>query len=64
MPVAERRPLAFTWRFATIEAPAKVDKLLGACSAWRPDLLVFESADLADQFEIAGAVPTSAPGLS
>ncbi len=47
LPVPERRPLAFTWRFAMIEAPAKVDQLHDVCSAWRPDLLVFESADLA-----------------
>jgi UDP:flavonoid glycosyltransferase YjiC (YdhE family) len=47
MPVSERRPFAFTWRFATIEAPAKIEDLRGACSAWHPDLLVHESADLA-----------------
>lgn len=47
LPVPARRPFAFTWRFATIEAPAKRDALHDACRGWRPDLVVHESADLA-----------------
>lgn len=47
LPVAARRPFAFTWRFATIEAPAKLDALHEASRAWCPDLVVHESADLA-----------------
>ena len=47
VPPGERRPLLFTRRFATLEAPAKVDALHAVTSAWKPDLLVFGSADLA-----------------
>jgi UDP:flavonoid glycosyltransferase YjiC (YdhE family) len=47
VPPGERRPLLFTRRFATLEAPAKVDALHAVTSAWKPDLLIFGSADLA-----------------
>ena len=47
LPPGERRPLSFMWRFATIEAPAKLDELRSAVEVWKPDLMVHESADLA-----------------
>ena len=47
LPPQERRPLAFTWRFATVDAPAKVDTLRRIVATWQPDLVVHESADLA-----------------
>jgi UDP:flavonoid glycosyltransferase YjiC (YdhE family) len=47
IPPLERRPLTFTYRFATVEAPAKVGDLRHAVHTWRPDLLVFETGDLA-----------------
>jgi UDP:flavonoid glycosyltransferase YjiC (YdhE family) len=46
LPPAERRPLNFTWRFATIEAPAKLGPLQAVATAWEPDLLVHDAADL------------------
>ncbi|MEP6976942.1 MAG: hypothetical protein ABI948_02695 [Thermoleophilia bacterium] len=33
MPPHERRPFVFTWRFAEIDAPAKIDELHAAASA-------------------------------
>jgi len=47
LPPDERRPYGFTWRFATVDAPAKVDQLLGEVTAWQPALVVHETADLA-----------------
>ena len=47
MPVPDRRPLSFTWRFATIEAPSRLVPLRDTARAYRPDLLVHGSADLA-----------------
>ena len=47
MPIADRRPYAFTWRFATVEAPGKLSDLMEAAERLEPDLLVYESADLA-----------------
>lgn len=47
MPIAERRPYAFTWRFAKVEAPGKLPDLMEAAARLEPDLLVYESADLA-----------------
>ena len=47
MPIAERRPYAFTWRFAKVEAPGKLADLMEAAARLEPDLLVYESADLA-----------------
>jgi UDP:flavonoid glycosyltransferase YjiC (YdhE family) len=47
LPIAERRPLAFTTRFAKLEAPAKVGALRALVDDWRPELLVHDSADLA-----------------
>ena len=47
MPVPERRPFAFTWRFGTLEAPTKVPALQEIVSAWNPDVVIHESADLA-----------------
>jgi UDP:flavonoid glycosyltransferase YjiC (YdhE family) len=47
LPVPERRPLAFSTRFAKLEAPAKLAALVAAAEAWRPDMLVHDSADLA-----------------
>ena len=47
VPIPERRPYAFTWRFARFEAPAKVDALEAVVRSWCPELLVFEPGDLA-----------------
>ena len=47
IPIAERRPYAFTWRFATVEAPGKLPDLMEAATRFEPDLLVYESGDLA-----------------
>jgi UDP:flavonoid glycosyltransferase YjiC (YdhE family) len=47
VPIAERRPLAFTFRFGALEAPEKLGPLQEALREWGPDLLVYESADLA-----------------
>lgn len=46
MPPHERRPFVFTWRFAEIDAPAKIGDLHAVATAWGPDLVVYESADL------------------
>lgn len=47
LPVTRRRPLVFTRVFACVDAPAKADELLAAASAWQPDLIVHDAADLA-----------------
>jgi UDP:flavonoid glycosyltransferase YjiC (YdhE family) len=47
VPPHERRPETFAYRFATLDAPAKVDALLTEATAWQPDLIVHETADLA-----------------
>lgn len=46
IPPAERRPYAFTWRFATVDAPAKLAELQAVAAAWRPDLIVHDAAEL------------------
>lgn len=47
LPPSDRRRFAYAWRFASLDAPAKLDDLLQAARVWRPDLIVHESADLA-----------------
>ena len=47
VPPHERRPEAFSFRFATLDAPAKLDALLSEATAWQPELIVHETADLA-----------------
>ncbi len=47
LPPDERRPYGFSSRFATIDAPAKLEELRAAATEWKPDLIVHESADLA-----------------
>ena len=47
VPPHERRPLNFRNRFAILDAPAKLDALLAEATAWQPDLIVHETADLA-----------------
>ena len=47
LPPLERRVLAFSGRFGKVVAPAKLPELHAAASTWEPDLVVFESADLA-----------------
>jgi UDP:flavonoid glycosyltransferase YjiC (YdhE family) len=47
LPIAERRPLAFTTRFAKLEAPAKLGALGARVDDWLPGLLVHDSGDLA-----------------
>ena len=46
LPPAERRPLAYTWRFAHIDAPAKLPELLRVAKEWRAELLVHDAAEL------------------
>jgi UDP:flavonoid glycosyltransferase YjiC (YdhE family) len=46
LPPTERRPFAYTWRFARIDAPAKLPELLRVAKDWRPDLLVHDAAEL------------------
>jgi UDP:flavonoid glycosyltransferase YjiC (YdhE family) len=47
IPPAERRPMAFTHRFAIVDSPSKLPELLAAANSWRPDLLVHDAAELA-----------------
>ena len=47
LPPNERRPFAFSSRFAAIEAPGKIAELRAVAAEWQPDLIVHESADLA-----------------
>jgi UDP:flavonoid glycosyltransferase YjiC (YdhE family) len=47
IPPHERRPETFAYRFATLDAPAKLDALLFEATAWQPDMIVHETADLA-----------------
>ena len=55
LPISERRPFSFTWRFGTLEAPAKLDELKEVVGTWRPELVVHESADLAAPIVAAAA---------
>lgn len=47
LPPLERRVRGFAGRFGAVAAPAKLGELHAAAGAWAPDLVVFESADLA-----------------
>ncbi len=47
MPFPERRPHGFSRRFALLDAPARVVDLRRQAEAWKPDLIVHESAELA-----------------
>ena len=47
LPIGERRPFAYRWRFGEIDSPARLDGLRAAARAWRPSLLVHDSAELA-----------------
>ncbi len=51
---------AFAGRFGVIEAPAKLDALVGVLADWRPDLVVHDSADLAAPIAAAAAGVPSA----
>ena len=46
LPPAERRPVAYASRFAHIDAPSKLPDLLRVATAWGPDLLVHDAAEL------------------
>ena len=46
IPPPERRTFAYTYRFAHVDAPAKLPELLRAATHWRPDLLVHDAAEL------------------
>jgi UDP:flavonoid glycosyltransferase YjiC (YdhE family) len=46
LPPLERRPYAFTARFALIEAPERLAGVRNAASSSEPDLIVHESGDL------------------
>lgn len=52
---ATRRPVAFTGRFAEIEAPRRMVDLRTLVDADRPDLVIHESADLAAPIAAAAA---------
>ena len=54
LPIPERRPQAFTNRFALIDSPARLDDLRDHAAAWRPDVIVHESAELAGPVVAAG----------
>ena len=43
---AERRPVAYTTRFARVDAPAKLPELLRVAKDWRPELLVHDASEL------------------
>jgi UDP:flavonoid glycosyltransferase YjiC (YdhE family) len=47
LPPESRRPEAFTTIFALTHAPQKLSALLAAARSWRPDAIVYDSADLA-----------------
>ena len=47
LPPEERRPLAFSGNFALVHAPAKLPGLLDVAEAYRADVIVWDSADLA-----------------
>lgn len=47
VPVHDRRPAAFRTRFGRVEAPGRIDGLHEVAARWSPDLVVYESADLA-----------------
>jgi UDP:flavonoid glycosyltransferase YjiC (YdhE family) len=47
LPIPERRPFVYSQRFALIEAPARIDQLREHARAFRPDLLIHESGELA-----------------
>jgi UDP:flavonoid glycosyltransferase YjiC (YdhE family) len=47
LPIPERRRFVFSQRFALLEAPARIDGLRTHAQAFRPDLIVHESAELA-----------------
>lgn len=47
LPIDSRRPFAYRWRFARLDAPAKVQELKRHAESWSPDLIVHDSSDLA-----------------
>jgi UDP-N-acetylglucosamine transferase subunit ALG13 len=47
LPISERRPYAYRWRFAEIDSPARLPALRRAAEAWKPELLIHESSELA-----------------
>jgi UDP:flavonoid glycosyltransferase YjiC (YdhE family) len=47
LPIPERRTFAYAHRFGRIDAPARIDELREHVLAFRADLVVHESADLA-----------------
>lgn len=46
LPIPDRRPYAFTTRFAIIEAPERVDDVRVAVRSWGAELVVHEAGDL------------------
>lgn len=47
LPIPERRPFVFSHRFGILEAPARIDELREQVQAFRPDVIVHESSELA-----------------
>jgi UDP:flavonoid glycosyltransferase YjiC (YdhE family) len=47
LPIPERRRFVFSQRFGRLEAPARIDELREQTRAFRPDVLIHESAELA-----------------
>ena len=58
LPFDERREFAFTWRFGLISATGKLTQLQSVASGWEPELIVYETADLAAPI----GTPILAPG--
>jgi UDP:flavonoid glycosyltransferase YjiC (YdhE family) len=47
LPIPERRRFVFSQRFGRLEAPARIDELREHTRAFRPDVLIHESGELA-----------------
>lgn len=47
LPIPDRRPYAYRWRFAEIDSPARLPALREAAAAWKPELMIHESSELA-----------------
>jgi UDP:flavonoid glycosyltransferase YjiC (YdhE family) len=47
LPIPERRQHVYRWRWAEIDSPARLRTLREAATAWQPELMIHESAELA-----------------
>ena len=46
LPIADRRPYAYRWRFAEIDSPARLPALRQAADTWEPELMIHESSEV------------------